>query len=276
MQPGRHSSGLHSHLASYRLQLESGMDNHGMSRCSTPLLHKDCAELQPGIRAWLLACRWVQACCSRRKSSSIRAMACDPSGTLALLPRFVGPLQPPPGFEGSDAQALLRLARLVALVPVLDSRWVAQTAQTLLRDHLVALPDEPFLTLGKLPGQDCGAEGPVPLSHQACALILALATIASGPSHAEVVKKPLLVGTCAAGCWQPWALSLLHLPAEPQAKPQMAPAARWLIAVPSAACWGGLSTQCATQQLAWSTWPLARRRSMPSCWQASSSTPGSR
>ena len=60
-------------------------------------------------------------------------MACDPSGTLALLQRFVGPLQPPPGFEGSDAQALLRLARLVARVPLLDCRWVAQSAQTLLR-----------------------------------------------------------------------------------------------------------------------------------------------
>ena len=86
-------------------------------------------------------------------------MACDPSGTLALLQRFVGPLQPPPGFEGSDALALLRLARLVARVPLLDSRWVAQTAQTVLRDHLVALPGASCLTLGNLPGQDCAAEG---------------------------------------------------------------------------------------------------------------------
>lgn len=84
-------------------------------------------------------------------------MACDPSGALALLQRFVGPLQPPPGFEGSDAQALLRLARLVALVPMLDSRWVVQTAQTVL--HLVALPGETCPTLGKLLGRDCTAEG---------------------------------------------------------------------------------------------------------------------
>lgn len=49
-------------------------------------------------------------------------MATDTEGKAALLPRFVTATAAPPGYEGTDACSMLRLARLVSLVPVIEDR----------------------------------------------------------------------------------------------------------------------------------------------------------
>lgn len=90
-----------------------------------PHIIKHCAQ-------WVSAATAPQHCRPRW----VHGLAIDPAGRAAwLLPRWLAPLQPPPGYEhdvaaaadgGTSASAmtvqLSRLARLVALIPALEGR----------------------------------------------------------------------------------------------------------------------------------------------------------